>query len=145
MGLKKIKINTFQINKFLKVFILIIFSLSWIIGGLFVADLIKIIILFFMPILIWVSIPETLNSYKWIKNTFIIYAIHRMILTMVMIAENRLNIFNGINNPILKNGLCILFPFAMFLFVYIISYFIVRVLQYLRSNIILELLSGGRH
>lgn len=71
------------------------FSILWIAAGDRLPDLIKNIILLMMPIVIWKSLPAKMFNYQWMRNTFIIYAIHRMVLTGAVIVESKLHIFLG--------------------------------------------------
>lgn len=93
-GNEYLKIIDDSIHKKIQVLIVML-SMLWIIVGQYIPDLIKCIILLFMPVIIWINLPSTLRNYHWMRNSFIIYAIHRMILTGLTMIENKLNIVGG--------------------------------------------------
>lgn len=116
----------------------------WIVAGGHVPNIVKWAILFIMPVLIWSIDAQFTEVPGWMRNSFIIYAIHRLALILISAFVAKLDLAGRVPGPTALNIVYVILPFLSCCLIWLFVDVFVKGIRKLHLEQGLALLNGGR-
>lgn len=119
---------------------------AWVFYGNMVHDSVKMLILFISPIMIWCCLDKEYEVRKWMRNSFVMYAIHRLVLTGITTISDKLHYSGGggIQNSYLQTAICLIGPVVICIVTWFVAECFTKFFLALKMNKVLKRFNGGR-
>ena len=119
-------------------------SVLWIVKGNIIPTVFKLLTLILAPVIVWNVARTKSFSISFARNAFFIYAIHRLIVTGLVVCIGKLYVQFGVNQTVLLDLICLLFPFFVSFAIWLLADVTLKGLKQFHLELVYKLLTGGR-